>query len=545
MGKYFRVRLFGAFKITRNNGAEIKISSVRAKALIALLLTAPDAKHTRKWLQDMLWSRSGPEQRAQSFRRLLSDIRRVFEDDFDFLFETTNHEVSINSDNVEIVGCTGEGIFLEGLASNEPKLQTWLTEKRALGSDSRLKLPSVFSGNVKPALAVIPFTPFVDAPFEREIGDLLALELTRVLSRSHLFEVTSHLSSRRFQFAQLDLSEIRRVLNVDYLLYGNLRANNGNLDVHGDLIDLSNEQLIWSHKYETSANQILTQQDRVSFELASDVSRSIAKSSLQTLNKAPTQHLSSYIILMSAITLMHGYQRDGFAKAKLLLEELIHRTPNTAILHAWLGKWYVLKSNMGLSSDTQEDANRANQCTDMALQIDPTCPFSLTIDGLVKSNLLRRFDVATEQWELALDHEPSNAIAWLLKGTMHAFTDEGEIAVNCTSKSRNLSPLDPHRYYFDCLSATAHLANEDYTSAERLAQRSYKQNKFHISTLRVRTIALQGIGRTTEAQASAKELLAKDPSFSVDSYLRFHPAADFSTGQTWAGLLREAGIPQS
>ena len=36
-------------------------------------------------------------------------------------------------------------------------------------------------------------------------------------------------------------------------------------------------------------------------------------------------------------------------------------------------------------------------------------------------NLLKKFDVAEESYERALDVNPSNAFAWLLKGTLHAF----------------------------------------------------------------------------------------------------------------------------
>ncbi|MEO0498174.1 MAG: hypothetical protein AAF141_12535, partial [Pseudomonadota bacterium] len=84
---------------------------------------------------------------------------------------------------------------------------------------------------------------------------------------------------------------------------------------------------------------------------------------------------------------------------------------------------------------------------------------------------------------------------------------------------------------------------EDYASAERLAQISYQQNSRHASTLRVRTIALQGLGRFEEARQSASELLAREPNLTARSYLEFHPAAPFATGQNWARLLQDAGIP--
>jgi adenylate cyclase len=80
----------------------------------------------------------------------------------------------------------------------------------------------------------------------------------------------------------------------------------------------------------------------------------------------------------------------------------------------------------------------------------------------VENNLRKRFDISTERFDQALDIDPNNAYAWLLKGTLHAFMDEGEKAVELTQHARRLSPLDPQKYFFDSLAATACLSNHDF-----------------------------------------------------------------------------------
>ena len=47
---------------------------------------------------------------------------------------------------------------------------------------------------------------------------------------------------------------------------------------------------------------------------------------------------------------------------------------------------------------------------------------------------LKQFDVAEDSYDRALAANPSNAFAWLLKGTMHAFKSEGEQAVEHTER---------------------------------------------------------------------------------------------------------------
>ena len=72
----------------------------------------------------------------------------------------------------------------------------------------------------------------------------------------------------------------------------------------------------------------------------------------------------------------------------------------------------------------------------------------MTMAGFVHTNLLKQLDVAEEQYDLALRINPNDGLAWLLKGTLHAFKGEGAIAVEHTERSLKLSPLDPHRYFY-------------------------------------------------------------------------------------------------
>ena len=130
---------------------------------------------------------------------------------------------------------------------------------------------------------------------------------------------------------------------------------------------------------------------------------------------------------------------------------------------AWLANWHVLRVQQGWSEDARQDTYFALECTKRALDIDPDCSLALAINGFVHVNLLKQFDVAEDSYERALATNPSNAYAWLLKGTLHAFKSEGRQAVDNTERALRLSPLDPHRYFYDSLAATACVATGSTT----------------------------------------------------------------------------------
>ena len=161
--------------------------------------------------------------------------------------------------------------------------------------------------------------------------------------------------------------------------------------------------------------------------------------------------LKSYSLLMAAITLMHRGSQDDFEEAYQLLQAVIDRGRRQALPQAWLAQWYVLRMQQGWSPVPKEDAWQAQDCAQRALDADPECSLALTVDGLVQTHFRKRLDLAQARYSLAVQRNPSDSLAWLLKGAMHAFQAEGRIAVDNTQRARMLSPLDPQSYYYDSL----------------------------------------------------------------------------------------------
>jgi adenylate cyclase len=138
---------------------------------------------------------------------------------------------------------------------------------------------------------------------------------------------------------------------------------------------------------------------------------------------------------------------------------------------------------------------------------------------------------------------PSHALGWLYRGTIHAFRGEADAALSATRRATELSPLDPQRYYFESLSATAELSAHQYENAERLARSSLLLNRMHPSTWRVLTIALVSQGRMDEAREALGKMRQLEPALTVKRYLARLPNAQLEMGRYWARCLTTAGLP--
>jgi adenylate cyclase len=254
--------------------------------------------------------------------------------------------------------------------------------------------------------------------------------------------------------------------------------------------------------------------------------------------------LEGYTLLLGAIAMMHRTDYHDFDKARQMLEHLIERSQRHPVPHAWLAKWHVLKVQQGWANDVVAESRLARSRISEALNLDSQNALAWTIDGQVKTHLFKQLDLAEDSYETAIECNPNESLAWLLKGTLHAFKGDGEIAVSSTSRAVSLSPLDPMRYFYDSLAATAYNSNRNYEHAAKLAKQSIRANRMHTSSWRTLTVAYVGLGQLSAAKDAVQTLLKLEPDLTVTNFLNRSPSAEYWTGTEWAKALECAGLPR-
>ncbi len=399
------------------------------------------------------------------------------------------------------------------------------------------------SADLRPTIAIIPFSAR-DTDADRQVlGDVLAEEIIRELSRSSELNVISRLSTSSFRWRQSSIAEISKHLNADYVLSGVYRVEARRIVLDVELAEARSAHIVWSQRLSDDISGILGGEQELIGRVVADIGRAVIAHELRRARSQALPTLKSYSLLMAASSLMHSTSREDFEEARRLLQTLIDRATRQSVAHASLAHWYILRVQQGWSSDQRRNSCIALESTQRALDADPSCSLALAIDGAVHTNLLKRLDVAEQRYDRALEANPNEPLAWLLKGCLHAFTDDGANAVRCTGMALKLSPLDPHRYYYNSLAATANLTAGRYADALDLARRSLRANRTHTSTLRVMAVAQWRLGQHDEARASVRRLLELEPDLTIGRYLRRTPGAAYKIGKQIADVLHEAGVP--
>ncbi len=537
-----QIRLYGSFSCQWETGQLIDVRGGKHRALIALLATAPNGTHTRNWIQDTLWRRAGEEHGRASLRRTLSDIRKIFGDDFEQFFKTTNIDLQLDPSRFELIGDHLDGEFAEGINIPEEGFAQWVNQKRKLLSNDFVLSSQVPHARIAPKIAIVPFATRHLAKEEQHLSDLVAQEVARLLSRSRLIRVISHLSSRRVDGTLLDITQIRETLEADYVVYGTVGLQGGGYRIDAELVQTASGHIEWTQQISGRVTDLLNGSDDL-LGLCSQIGHGILSASVEMARARAPGEVESHVLLMSAVSNMHQHRLAGFARARSHLEELISRTPDNSELHAWLGKWYVLSIAQGWSTDPQFDSRNAIDSTKRALDCNPHCPLSLTFDGMIRSSDLANLSRVEAQFDRAVEIDPNNSLAWLMYSRLHMFDGNGELALRFAERACELSPIDPYGYFFDIIKASALSICEDYIGALDLAEKSIAVNPRHTSSHRVKVIALALMERDEEAATAAKLLTRLEPGLTIEGYLRNHPAGDRPMTRKWADALKDAGVP--
>ncbi|WP_316178885.1 MULTISPECIES: adenylate/guanylate cyclase domain-containing protein [unclassified Bradyrhizobium] len=400
-----------------------------------------------------------------------------------------------------------------------------------------------YGAAMQPSIAVIPFAARTEAPGLVDVGNLIADGVIWRLSKSANLKVISRLSTAVFRGRTSDLGQVSAHLGAAYVLSGAYVANGSQIMVTAELSAARDDQVIWTDRLSGSVEDLLRPESEMADRIARAVHFAVFDAEVDHILTQPLPTLESYSLLLGAIKLMHRSTREEFLQTRNILEELINRHGRIAAPRAWLGHWYILRLTRGWSEDRTRDAAEALATTHAALDRDPSDALALAAEGFVYCHLFKDLDMARRRCEAAVLANPSHALGWLFLGTVDAFKGDGAAAVHETQRAMELSPLDPMRYYFESLSATAALSAHDYATAERLARSSLALNRMHPSTWRALTIALVLQGRMEEARSTLTKVREVDPTLTVETYLARMPNAQLETGREWARCLALAGLP--
>ncbi len=522
-----KIRHFGAFGVFHADGRNIPLGA-KHQALLALLTSGEGGVRTRSFLENTLWCLSQPEQAKASLRTALSTLKRHLGPEISRLLIANRERVTLRMDQVEVDQDPEKGEFMEGFElSHEEKFSQWLEKMRvqtkvpgaiakpvSTGSTGRLRR---VKDSVLPAVTVLPFqmSNFVDV--ERAGMSQLTEDLTRSLARSQAFSVTSYMAAKQFDPRVTTPAEVGEATRAAFMVGGFVAPSQDQVVIDLDLHDTRRQKLIWSRRYECDVSEGQNGNTAIALKMVRDISRTIWGDAMDMVSFTPLSDLENHTLLMSAIAMMQMGQRAMFDQARDILQSLNERENGHPTVQCWQGIWHVLRFEHGLSDSRATDLAAARRYAEAALAEDPLYSLAHTLNGMIDCQLSYNFDAAYASFELALEDNPNEALALGLKGLTCAYLDMPDRAVEFTEAARAIMPIGPQKFYYETMSAVAHISAGRFEEASDRAERALAENPGFPPAIRVLSVINQVLRSEGTGQDAVRLLLSKLPEFALRS----------------------------
>jgi class 3 adenylate cyclase len=395
----------------------------------------------------------------------------------------------------------------------------------------------------KPTIAIIPFEARSHEPEHFVIGELIADGIIAQLSRSPDIRVISRLSTTAFRGRTAAMPDVQARLDASFVLSGSYVASGGKLLLMAELADTRKNEIVWADRLSGDVADLLQAESELLGRIAAATSRALIDAEVERSLTQPLPRLDSNALLMGGIALMHRSSIREFDRSREVLTALVERHNRVAVGRAWLAKWHVLRIVRGLSENPEREARVALELTRRALDSEPDNALTLSIEGLAYCQVLGDFNRADTQLQRAIASNPNEPMAWLFKSVLSTMWGSAQDSVSEALFADALSPIDPLRYFFELITASALLANNEHALAIEHAHRSIRANRHHAPTYRALITAQVESGRMEEARVSLRQLLVEQPGLTVSSYLAIGSTQSI-TRKRCADALRALGLPE-
>ncbi|HEX9558808.1 MAG TPA: adenylate/guanylate cyclase domain-containing protein [Reyranella sp.] len=403
----------------------------------------------------------------------------------------------------------------------------------------------------RPSIAVLPFVDQSAATADPSaetansyFSDGLVEDIISALSCLPELIVISRASVLRYRGTVPDPRQIRRDLDVRYMLTGSVRRAGKKVRLSAELADCESGTAIWSDRFSGEAGDLFELQDELSARVVATIAPQVQESELRRVQRKHPESLDAYECVLRGLDLLYRFDDDKFMQALPMFERAMTLDPAYATAYALAATCHGERFYQGESPDPVADTKEAERLSRLALTLDRFDPLALSLCGHIRSWLFHDYDHAIELFDRALAANPSSAIAWLRSSATFSYIGETREARRRADIGLRLSPYDAHVFFSYGLVALSSYAAGDYADSAQWGRRSMALNPRFVGNIRFLAASLAASGQIDEARQVGQDLLRLNPKFSARRFAEGHAFKDPDKRRLFGEHLIKAGLPE-
>ena len=302
------------------------------------------------------------------------------------------------------------------------------------------------------SIVVLPFKNLSADPDNEYFADGITEEIIASLSKINDLKVISRRSAFQFKGKQVDARLIGHRLGVTSILDGSLRQAGDQLRINAQLINTSDDTLLWSKRYEQQMGDIFEIQDEIAGSIMEQLEVSFDQGSkLETVkvSHSGNRNLAAYQFYLKGLFQWNLRTKESGEAALELFKRALQEDSQYALAHSGLSLTYRFLFSQGHATDL-ENIELAKEHAERALKLD---------ENLAEAHISMAVIYREHEWdwENALAHasravelSPNNAVARGSLSEVLRCLGQFDQAILEREKSIELDPLNVNHYTALC-----------------------------------------------------------------------------------------------
>ena len=390
-----------------------------------------------------------------------------------------------------------------------------------------------------PSIAVLPFSNMSGDPEQDYFADGLVEDILTTLSKLSGLRVIARNSTFVYKGRAVDVREVGRELDVRYVLEGSVRKDGNRIRISAQLIEAKTGAHVWAHRYDRALDDLFALQDEITLLLATEMQVHLTEGEQARLRYTTTSNVEAWSWWVQGLAHFRGpVTKDRLTGARNCWQQALALDPNSAPLNAALAFIQASDARFGWWEDRETALRKGEEYVERGLAIDPTNPDVHTSSSMLLL-VRRRHDDAVVEARKAVDLGPGSADVATFASFVFACSGHAHEAVVQIERAMKLSPKYPPTYL-------GHLGNAYRLMAryqDAIAAFTAYGERSPGAGLVDLVLCYQRTGRSAEAKASARRVLAANPKFTIGNWRKTQFGNDVAYLEADVAALVAAGLP--
>jgi serine/threonine protein kinase/Tfp pilus assembly protein PilF len=299
---------------------------------------------------------------------------------------------------------------------------------------------SVPSEPVKPSVAVLPFQDLSPQKDQEYLCDGFAESLINALTKVKGLRVPARTSSFSFKGKDRDVNEIGKKLNVKTIIEGSVQKAGSRIRITAQLINVTDESLIWSDQYNRELEDVFAIQDEITLKIVDMLKISLLGGEKEKLVKRHTENIEAYNLYLKGRHFWNKRTSEGLTKALDYFEKALEIDQNYALAYTGVADCHIMLPWYGRFSP-KEEFPKARTAALNALKIDNLLAEAHTSLAAIKHWYDWDWPDAEREYKRAIELNPRYETAHQWYGSFLGDVGRYEEAIAELKRAVELDPL--------------------------------------------------------------------------------------------------------